>query len=733
MSAKLDTAISRRSFLKWTGAATAATAVGARTPVLHALVPSEKNTAGDGMEHHFSVCDMCLNKCGLVARVEDGVVTKLDPNPKFLKSRGMLCARGNAGIAQLYDPDRLKYPLLRKGKRGEGKWQRVSWEQALDYAAEQMKKIGDKYSRCGMLFSPGSDMQSTFVHWFAEVFGSYNVTTHESACLLSRNRAYLDTFGEVPFSDVLHSKYIIMAGANRFEALITPDSIDLMSTKKNGCKLVVLDPRYTKTAALADEWYPIRPGTDMAFFLALTHVIISEKLYDETYAAEKLYGLEQLSEHVKQYSPEWAENECEISAKDIRRIARELAAAAPIAMVYPGRRTSDYVNSTQIRRSMAILNALLGNWDRPGGLLAARQVGLNKVELPEPPWYEDNPDDRLDMGRAHMMFEEEGSFKHMRDAIIEAKPYPIKGWFVYKHNPLQSEANRQRTLEMMEKLDFVLTVDIAMSDTAWMSDLVLPAPSYLERQDPAAGLQGSSACACVATRDPVVEPLFESKPVFDILKGLANRLELAEYFDFTIEEYRKQQLRKLPHAERALKEDGVYYNPSQLYGVYEGKVYKTKSKLIELYNERYAQMGVSPLPVYKSPRQVPSGRFRLVVGRNAYFTHCTTQNNSLLHELMPENSLWMHPKPAAALGLKEGDLVEVSSAAGSGELKVSLKNGIRQDTVYMASGFGVLSKDLTNIYGKGACIAEILEDYSDELSGNMAMHETFVRVSRKAA
>ncbi|MGD8989281.1 MAG: molybdopterin-dependent oxidoreductase, partial [Syntrophobacterales bacterium] len=248
MSSKVSTPISRRSFLKWSGAATAATVVGSKTPVLHALVPSNKNTADGKVEHHFSTCDMCLNKCGLVARVENGVVTKLDPNQKFLKSRGMLCARGNAGIAQLYDPDRLKYPLLRKGKRGEGKWQRLSWNEALDYAAKQLRDIAEKYTRCGVLFSPGSDMQSTFVHWFAEVFGSYNITTHESACLLSRNRAYLDTFGEVPFSDVLHTKYIIMAGANRYEALITPDSIDLMSTRKNGTKLVVLDPRYTKTA-----------------------------------------------------------------------------------------------------------------------------------------------------------------------------------------------------------------------------------------------------------------------------------------------------------------------------------------------------------------------------------------------------------------------------------------------------------------------------------------------------
>ncbi|MBW2370643.1 MAG: molybdopterin-dependent oxidoreductase, partial [Deltaproteobacteria bacterium] len=551
MASGFDTPISRRNFLKWTGAATAATAAGGRSPVLHALVP-DKNTnagAGAGQTQHYSVCGVCLNKCGLVAKVENGVVTKLDPNPNFLKSRAMLCARGNAGIKQLYDPDRLKYPLLRQGARGEGRWKRIGWDEALDLAAEKLSAIAEKYTRCGVLFTPGSDMQSTFVHHFAEVFGSYNVTTHESACLLSRNRAYLDTFGEVPFADVLHSKYILMAGANRFEALITPDSIDLMTARKRGCKLVVLDPRYTKTAGLADKWYPIRPGTDMAFFLALAHVIIAEKRYDSTYVEQRLYGLPQLAEHVKPYSPEWAEHECDIPADDIRRIAREMADAAPAAMVYPGRRTSDYTNSTQIRRAMAIVNALLGNWDQPGGLLAARQVGLSSPQTPDAPFYEDNPDDRIDHGRAHLMFEEEGSFKHVRDAIIEENPYPMKGWFVYKFNPMQSQANRQKTLAMIDKLDFMITVDITMSDTAWVSDLVLPAPSYLERQDPASGLQGSSACACVVTRDPVVPALFESKPVFWIVKELAKRMDLGEYFDFTMDQYRKQQLRKLPDAE----------------------------------------------------------------------------------------------------------------------------------------------------------------------------------------
>lgn len=722
--------ISRRTFIKWTGAASTAAAVAGRPPVLRALT-EEKKAASAGERSAFSVCDMCMNKCGLIARVENDVITKLDPNPKFLKSRGMLCARGNAGINRVYDPDRLKYPLLRKGKRGEGNWQRISWDRAYEILSERLGEIAEKYTRCGVLFTPGSDMQSTFVHWFAEVFGSYNITTHESNCLISRNRAFLDTYGEVPFADVLNTNYLIMSGSNRFEALVTPDSIDLMTAKRRGCKLVVLDPRYTKTAALADEWFPIKPGTDMAFFLAITHVVLNDGLYDTDYASRELFGLEQLKKHVQQYTPEWAEKECEIPARDIRRIATELAKAAPEAIVYPGRRSSDYVNSTQIRRSMAIVNALLGNWDRPGGLTAARQVGLGKPELEYPPFYDDNPWDRVEADSAPIMFSEEGSFKHMRDAIIRQEPYPVKGWFIYKFNPMQSGANRSRTLEMMDKLDFIACVDIAMSDTAWYSDLVLPSSSYLERQDPASGLQGSSACACVVTRDPVIKPLFESKPVFEILKETAKRLELAKFFDFTVEEYRKQQLQSLPHAERALKEDGVYYNPSKLYGIYEGKIYKTKSKKIELYNTRYEEMGVDPLPVYKSPRQVPEDRFRVVIGRNAYFTHGSTSNYELLNELMPENTLWMHPGPARRLDIREGDLVEVSSNVGKVELKATFKHGIREDTVYMESGYGVLSPQLSKVYGKGACVVELIEDYADELTGNMAMHETIVQVSKK--
>ncbi|WP_054650117.1 molybdopterin-containing oxidoreductase family protein, partial [Salidesulfovibrio brasiliensis] len=689
-------------------------------------------TPAPNWQSHFSACDMCFNKCGLIARVEDGVVTKLDPNPKFLKSRGMLCARGNAGVAQLYDPDRLKYPLIRKGERGEGKWQRIPWDEAIDLLAEKMSEIRKKYTPCGYLFSAGSDLQSQFVSRFAEVYGSYNVTSHESLCLLSGNRAFLDTFGEVPFADVLNSKYVIMAGANRFEALVTPDSMDMMTAMQNGCKLVVLDPRFTKTAALAHEWHPIRPGTDMAFMLAVMHVIINEKLYDPQWIAEKTHGIDELAAHVQQYTPQYAADECGIPREDIVRIARELAEAAPASMVYPGRRSSDYKDSTQIRRSFALVNGLLGNWDTPGGLLAARQVGLKGVPY-FAPWYDENPEDRVDAHAVPGLFEHEGSFVITRDKVLKGEPYPVKGWFVYKTNPMTTAPNRAKTIEMAKTMDFMAVVDIAMSDTAWLADLVLPAPSYLERTDPCAGLQGSVACACVVKRDPVVKPLYETRPVFDVLKSVANKLELGEHFDFTMEEYREKQLRELPDAMAALDRDGVYYNPSKVYGIYDGKIYKTSSHKVDLHNGRYEQMGLDPMPVYAPPKKAPKNAFRMVIGRSAVYTQGSSGNNALLHELTPTNTLWINPDAAARLGIADGEMVEVSSSVGRGELKARVTHEIREDTVYMLSGFGTLSTSLSLTHDNGASINNLLEDDYDEVSGNAAMHTTFVTVTRKVS
>jgi thiosulfate reductase/polysulfide reductase chain A len=726
--------ISRRDFLRLAGAAVTATAATAA----QAVMPQQAQAAGSAKapewESKFGVCDMCFNRCGLIARVEKGVIKKLDPNPKFTKSRGMLCARGNAGVDQVYDPERVKTPMLRVGNRGEGKWKSISWDEALALTASKMKDIAAKHTRCGMFFSAGADTQSQFVNRFAEAFGSYNVTSHESLCLLSGSRAFVDTYGDVPQPDVRNSKYVILAGANRMEALVTPDSMDLMTIMREGAKVVVLDPRYTKSAALASEWHAIKPGTDMAFMLACAHVIITEKLYDPKFVSERTSGFDKLSAHVAEMTPQWAEAETGIPAADIARIARELAAAAPAAMVYPGRRTSDYENSTQIRRSFAIVNALLGNWDRPGGLVPARPAGLKKVAF-EAPFYEDNPPGRVDMKSVPLLFDDEGSFVITRENVIKGAPYPIKGWFVYKTNPMATAPDRKKTREMINSLDFMVVVDIAMSDTAWMADLVLPSPSALERQDPVQALQAGAEGACLVWRDPVIAPLHQSRPVFEILKALAGKLGFPEAFDFDIPQYREKQLAAFPEAAEILKRDGVFYPPNPPLGTTDGQPFKTPSQKIELFSTRYADMGLDPLPVYAPPKPSADAvrKFRLVAGRSACVTQASSTNNALLSEFEPENTLWLNDGVAKELGIGQGDVVEVESPVGKGQLKALVTPKIRKDTVYMLSGFGSISGGLSRTQGVGASIVELLESRFDAICGNSAIHETFVSVKKKGA
>lgn len=726
--------ISRRDFLRLAGMAASATAATAAQAVLAPEARAAGTVPAPQWESRFGVCDMCFNRCGLIARVERGVIKKLDPNPKFTKSRGMLCARGNAGVDQVYDPERLKTPMLRTGGRGEGKWKAISWDEALDLAASRMKDIAAKHTRCGMLFSAGADTQSQFVNRFAEAFGSYNVTSHESLCLLSGSRAFVDTFGDVPLPDVRNSKYVILAGANRMEALVTPDSMDLMTIMREGAKVVVLDPRYTKSAALASEWHAIRPGTDMAFMLALAHVIINEKLYDPKFVAERTSGLDRLSAHVAEMTPQWAEAETGIPAADIARMARELAAAAPAAMVYPGRRTSDYENSTQIRRSFAIVNALLGNWDRPGGLVPPRPAGLKKVPF-EAPFYDDNPPGRVDMKSVPLLFDDEGSFVITRDNVIKGAPYPVKGWFVYKTNPMATAPDRKKTREMIDKLDFLMVADIAMSDTAWMADLVLPMPSALERQDPVQALQAGAEGACLVWRDPVIPALHQSRPVFEVLKALSARLGFPEAFDFDIPKYREMQLAAFPEAAEIMKRDGVFYPPNPPLGSTDGQPFKTPSQKIELYSSRYADLGLDALPVYAAPKQSPDAarKFRLVAGRSACVTQASSTNNALLSEFEPVNTLWLNEESARELGVKQGDLVQVESPVGKGELRALVTPKIRKDTVYMLSGFGTISGGLSHTTGVGASIVELMESRFDAICGNSAIHETFVSVKKKGA
>jgi thiosulfate reductase/polysulfide reductase chain A len=566
-------------------------------------------------------------------------------------------------------------------------------------------------------------------------FGSPNIVRHPTLCLASVNLAYSVTFGTVPSFDLLNANYVIMAGANRFEAFITPDTMDLIeATMHRKARLVCLDPRFTVTASKADAWFPIKPGTDTAFILAMLHVILGEGRYDKEFVNTYCSGFDELAEHVKPCTPEWAEKETEIPAGEIARVAREFSDAAPRAVFYAGRRSSWYQNDFQMRRAQAILNAVVGNWDRQGGMVPNAKIALGEYLFL--PW-DDPKADRVDEMDKNfpLAAKGDGAYLKLRENVLAGTPYPVKGWMIAKQDPVNALPDQSKTMKMIEQMDFIGAIDIQMSDTAWYADVVFPESTYLEREDPVEVMGG--IWPVVVLRQQVVKPVYDTRPTLEIVQGLAKRLGLGMYFDYTTEQWNAAAVKELPMEMPMdyMRKHGVYTPPGgPKYGATLSPDHRfvTKTGKIELYSERLKENGQDPLPVYQRPTEPPPGRFRLVIGRKAFFTHANSTSNPWLFDFAPENRVWLAPASAQSIGAVDGDLVEVASAVGSVRLRVRVTQEIRPDCVFMLHGYGKRSPWLKRAYNRGGSDAALIETSWDRASGNAAMHETFVKVTKVA-
>lgn len=728
--------ISRRNFLKGSVAGIGCLGMVPVAGMRFAGWAEAGKQSGGALNYVASSCAICTNKCVFRGQVVDGVIRRLEPEPEFTKARGMMCARGNAGAATPYDPDRVKYPMIRTGKRGEGKWKKATWDEAYAYIAEKTNKVveeeGGHRSCIGFASSEGT-YHEHYWNQFREIFGSPNSLRHPTLCLSSNIRGNMSVFGTYPWADVKNSPYIILAGADRAESFFTPDTMDMFGdTRKT---IICLDPRFTKTAAKATKWYPIKPGTDMAFALAMMHVIIAENLYDKEFVRQHCEGFEQLAQHVKQYSPRWAEQETDIPAADIEKIARDFA-NTPGAVYYPGRRSGWQGEDVQMRRAVAMVNAICGSFDRPGGLIPNASIPLRNYFY-EPAWY-DNVRPRLETDDVTFLNPRDGSWIAWRDRALRADPYAIRGLFIYKQNVVDSVPDRNKTFELFDKLDIIVAIDTYMSDTAWHADVVLPESNYLERFDPPYGLAG--IVPYVVIRQPLIKPLYDTKPGFDIIKGLAGYFAdeeggtLDEYFEGDVEDHARNFMADYPGGLEMLKEKGFFTDGRTAeIGEYRSgkKTVNTPSKKVELYSEDFAGRGLDPMPTYEPAEIIPENRFRFLVGRHAIHTHSMTAAFPELNWHMPENSVWINTKSAKKLGIKTGDTVRMKNRTG-GEvtIKALVTEAIRPDCVFFAHGYGSLSKAKRLVHGKGATQAAILESHFESISGNAMMHETIVEIRR---
>ena len=723
--------VSRRNFLKLSSAAMGAFALGQALP---APVARAARQAGlidaDGDGYLPTMCEMCVWRCGVRAKVVKGRVVKLEGNPEHPHSLGRLCARGQSGLMNTYDPDRVLFPLVRVGKRGEGRFRRATWDKALDIVAQKMLEIKEKYGPEAMIFSSTHNLSQVQFENLLNGYGSPNYGTQRSLCFNAMVTAFLLTYGvEEPARNYDDVKFILLVGRNLAEAISTSETSALVDALSRGAKLVVLDPRFTKTAALADEWLPIRPGADAAFLLAMINVIVTEELADCEFVKKYVVGCDELPQAMQDYTPEWAESKTGVPAGTIRRMAHEYAAAGHNAMAHPGWRTSNFINSFQTERAIATLNALSGNVLKPGGCLIAASPEASGVPLGKPP---QPPYPRISALRLDgvpwkypLVPLKLGVFQEMRDAILSGQPYQARGWFIARQNPVLSLPDRNRTLEALGKLDFIVAVDVILNDTAWFSDVVLPEASYLERYDPLNVVGGK-----IFIRQPVIEPQGEARSALWIYKQLGERLGLGNYFQYADEEdYLRQQLAPLGLSLEELKVKG-YLDP-EIERKNNGEiVFNTPSGKIEVYSETLAKAGFSPWPAWEEPPVPPAGQFYLLTGKVAQHTQFATQNNQYLHKYQDEPRLWMNTGAANPLGLKDGDLVEVTSAVGSARIPLLATQAIRPDCVYLTPGFGHLSKGLRTAYGVGASDSALHVTYTDPVSGGQALSQTFVRVRK---
>jgi thiosulfate reductase/polysulfide reductase chain A len=724
---------SRRDFLKLSGASIGALAVGALLPAPAAEAARRAgllNAAGDGIIP--TMCEMCVWRCGVFAKVKDGRVVKLEGNPAHPHSKGKLCARGQAGLMNTYDPDRVLTPLVRVGNRGEGKFRQASWDEALDIVARNMLDIKQKYGPEAMVFSSTHNLSQTQFENLLYAFGSPNYGTQRSLCFNAMVTAFQLTYGvEEPSRNYDSVDFILMVGRNMMEAISTSETSELSHAIDRGAKLVYLDPRFTKTAAKAAEWIPIRPGTDAAFLLAMIGVIVTNELADCEFVKQYVVGCDSIQEEMGKYTPAWAEGITGVPAQTIERIAREYAAAGKNALAHPGWRTSNFINSFQAERAIATLNALSGNVLTPGGCLAADDPNASGINLGTPPQpaYPRTSAMRLDgvPWKYPLVPLKLGVFQELRDSIVSGQPYQAHGWFISRQNPVLSLPDRQKTLAAFDKMDFIVTVDIIMNDTAWFSDVVLPETSYLERYDPLLPVSGK-----IYIRQPVIEPQGEAKSALWIYKQLGERLGLGDYFQYTDEEdYIRQQLAPLGLDFEALRQKG-YATPTGDPGNNSQIVFNTPSGKIEVYSETLGKAGFSPWPTWEEPPYPQAGEFYLLTGKVGQHSQFATQNNRLLHKYQDEPRLWINPISASKVGLKDNDTVEVQSKVGSLRIPLLVTQAIRPDCVYMTPGYGHLSMGLTEAYGEGACDSDLHVTYTDPISGGQALSQTFVKVKKIA-
>ncbi|PKN66906.1 MAG: hypothetical protein CVU57_04915 [Deltaproteobacteria bacterium HGW-Deltaproteobacteria-15] len=691
-----------------------------------------------GIEVRKTLCAICnpFSHCGIDAYVKDGAVVKVEGSKGHPHSQGTLCSKGSASRQYIYHKDRIRTPLVRRGERGSGEFEAVSWEEALNTIAEKLLKIKEETGPESVAFFAGyTKWMRPFLKRLAHSFGSPNYCTESSTCFQATAMAVKLNYGYFGPPDIPNAKCLLVWSTNPFHSN-TSAVRRLLDARERGLKIIEVGPLNTPLTRHADIHLRIRPGTSGALALGMAQVIIEESLYDREFVGNVTHGFEEYRNYVKEFTPEVTEDITGVSADLIVAAARLYAGTKPAAMMNSASPTVHHTNGLQNHRALTALVGLTGNFDVKGGNYVAPPTwlyvpaGVVTREFAfeqSRPWEQMAPRVGQDRYPVWCKLVEEAQAMHLPFQIRSGKPYPIRALLGFGMR-YRMWPGSDSMLESLKKLDFLVNVDFFMTETARLSDVVLPACTSFERSELKFWVENY-----VMWTQPVIEPLWESRSDADIIFDLGRRIarddELMQKgyeasIDWILEPsgLTLAELKKHP-AGLALKD--VKMGP---YRKYEKNGFPTPSKKMEFSSTILKEAGLDPLPRYRepnlSPRSTPevAKKFPLILTTGArlpMYQHSRTFRLGWTRSLRPDASVDIHPKDASARGISNGDWVSLSTPRGSLKVRANLTE--------------IVPPGVANIYHAWpeADVNLLIEpDYLDPISGFPGFKSLLCEVSK---
>jgi len=687
-----------------------------------------------------SVCLNCSTVCGIEGFVVDGKVVKIRGNPLDPNMGSfMTCAKGQSGPTINTYPERLLYPLKRVGKRGEGLWKRITWDEAYAEMSTRIRKCVDDGHPERVAIHQGRSRYDAEFNRFLNAIGSPVLLNHRAVCSSNKRAANYVSLGDTDWEsiDAERCKYFLNFGSNFFEAHQGGLHLVKRVVKArfdHGAKLVTFDVRLSNTAGRSDEWFQPFPGTEGAIALAMGHVILRENLHDQMFMADFVQpGETQVREWLSTCTPEWAEKLSGVPAKDIERLAIEFASAKPTVAAFTNRGTGAHYNGFNAERAVVMLNALVGSVGKPGGYCYGLDEKLSpknypapqpeppkvkiRTDLEDPPeWPLANRWQKMKVGQIVYDFLKDGRAKlevYLSYTIVSPMTWP------------EGRATATEVLCDEKLIPFHACSDIIYSEMAHYADLILPDATYLERW----GMDIRNNMELqhyVTLRQPMVPPPGEAVSFTDVLINIGKRLgpDQAKYFAYgSHEDYVREQCSKLPtkgpdgkefaNGFEYMKHYGVYIDTSKpkAYEVYRRKLkpellegsrvdeasglvmkadapggkersigfmargealrgFATPSRRFEIHAPEVTKVASSigmkddGMPTF---HQIPGldklsqDRFILTTFKWNVHTQGRTASQKYLSEIVHDNPMWMHPTVAKQIGVKTGDLVELTT------------------------------------------------------------------------